>query len=65
MPFRLCQLIKEIDITGGDDAAVGYYAGMIVSVKITTCESNCSSSRIGISIFLHAGTDSAEVESVV
>lgn len=65
MPFRLCQLVKELDITGGDDAAVGYYAGLIVGVEITTYESNYSSSRIGISIFFHAGTDSAEVESAV
>jgi MFS family permease len=26
------QLVRELDITGGDDAAVGYYAGMIESL---------------------------------
>ncbi|OAX34875.1 MFS general substrate transporter [Rhizopogon vinicolor AM-OR11-026] len=26
------QLIRELDITGGDDAAVGYYAGIIESL---------------------------------
>lgn len=32
------QLVRELGITGGDDAAVGYYAGMIVGVRITTRE---------------------------
>ncbi|OAX43835.1 MFS general substrate transporter [Rhizopogon vinicolor AM-OR11-026] len=30
------QLIRELDITGGDDAAVGYYAGMIESLFFVT-----------------------------
>ena len=29
-----CQLISELGITGGDDAAVGYYAGIIVGDDI-------------------------------
>ncbi|KAG1822960.1 major facilitator superfamily domain-containing protein [Suillus subaureus] len=32
------QLISELGITGGDDAAVGYYAGIIVGGDMTTCE---------------------------
>ncbi|KAG2153184.1 major facilitator superfamily domain-containing protein [Suillus clintonianus] len=32
------QLIRELGITGGDDAAVGYYAGIIVGAGIATCE---------------------------
>ncbi|KAG1848757.1 major facilitator superfamily domain-containing protein [Suillus subalutaceus] len=32
------QLIRELGITEGNDAAVGYYAGIIVSARITTCE---------------------------
>lgn len=34
MLFCSCQLIRELNITGGDDAAVGYYAGMIVGVEV-------------------------------
>ena len=31
-PLNSCsQLIRELDITGGDDRKVGYYAGFIVS----------------------------------
>ena len=30
MLFRSRQLARELDITGGDDAAIGYYAGIIV-----------------------------------
>jgi MFS family permease len=31
------QLVSELDITGGDDRKVGYYAGMIVSHLIIPC----------------------------
>ncbi|KAJ8593923.1 MFS general substrate transporter, partial [Rhizopogon salebrosus TDB-379] len=30
------QLVRELDITGGDDAAVGYYAGLIESLFFVT-----------------------------
>jgi hypothetical protein len=63
----LFQLISELGITGGDDAAIGYYAGIIVGGHMTTCENHflivyywiCST---GISVFRCAGTDGAEVE---
>jgi hypothetical protein len=46
MPFRSYQLIRELDITGGNDAAVGYYAGVIVGVDIMTCVNCYSNCRI-------------------
>jgi hypothetical protein len=46
LPICSCQLIRELDITGGDDAAVGYYAGLIVGVEFTTCENRYSNYRI-------------------
>ena len=55
MLLRSRQLVRELDITGGDDAAVGYYAGLIVCIEITylqelltvcyDCRSLCSLSR--------------------
>ncbi|KAL4074787.1 major facilitator superfamily domain-containing protein [Scleroderma yunnanense] len=35
-PF-INQLIRELDITGGDDRKIGYYAGLIVSRNICSC----------------------------
>ena len=32
------QLISELDITGGDERKVGYYAGMIVSERLRLSE---------------------------
>jgi hypothetical protein len=32
------QLITELDITGGDDRKVGYYAGLIVECKLVLVE---------------------------
>ena len=29
--FDAFQLIRELDITGGDDRKIGYYAGLVVS----------------------------------
>lgn len=68
MPFRSHQLIRELDITGGNDAAVGYYAGMIVGVDImpcVICYSNCRILFTGVSLLRNAGTDSVEVGSAV
>jgi hypothetical protein len=58
----LFQLIGELGITGGNEAAVGYYAGIIVSGDMMTYENGflivycwiCSS---GISVFRCAGTN--------
>jgi hypothetical protein len=68
MLFRSRQLVRELDITGGDDAAVGYYAGLIVCIEITYPRELLTKRCImiaGVSVLCHAGVDSAGVESVV
>jgi hypothetical protein len=60
------QLIRELGITGGDDAAVGYYAGIIVGTRILSCENHEFLIRLtGISVLRRTDTDSAEMESVI
>jgi hypothetical protein len=60
------QLVKELDITGGDDAAIGYYAGIIVHADFKACENYFPSYDFtGIAVFRCTGTDDAEVESIV
>ncbi|KAF8840252.1 MFS general substrate transporter [Paxillus ammoniavirescens] len=50
-PF-INQLIRELDVTGGDETKVGYYAGMIVSLfyatqAMTTLQWSRASDRVG------------------
>jgi hypothetical protein len=60
------QLIRELGITGGNDAAVGYYAGIIVGTEILNCENYEFLIRLtGISVFRRTVTDSAQMESAV
>ena len=57
------QLITELDITGGDDRKVGYYAGLIVEWKLVLVEL-CDDLLLasGISFFRNRGYYCASVE---
>jgi hypothetical protein len=64
--YFYCQLIRDLGITGGDDAAVGYYAGIIVGTRIMSCKNQEFLIQLtGISVFPRTDTDSAQMESVV
>lgn len=53
------QLIRELGITGGDDAAVGYYAGIIVGAAILWfARTSIFIRSTGIAVFCRADTDS-------
>lgn len=59
------KLVGELGITGGDDRKIGYYAGLIVSVKCVYGNHAKIQLCTGISLFCHAGDDNMAMESII
>ena len=56
------QLISELDITGGDERKVGYYAGLIVGTLNTITGWPLPRFSLGISFLCHRRIDGSSVE---
>lgn len=61
IPVYRLQLVRELDITGGDEGKVGYYAGLIVSDLLLKSFLRSHSDSIAMQVSLFFATESITV----
>lgn len=60
------QLVRNIGITGGDEAKVGYYVGLMVRTYVFNCLAHSLTLyATALSLLRHAGHDCSALESPV